>query len=207
MRTANLLTIFIMPKTIAMYGDSYVKRLKDYCDGDLRVPGTVYWFAKGGLRSDFKDRYGLHVDTDGKSNFERLKKVKPDVVFLNVGGNDLTSTTTPRQIYERVVRLVDELKRAGITDVYVAEILTRGDFSKSPDSAMNKTSFDLQRKKINTLLVKEYKEKLIRFPDIRYPADYTADLVHLMPRSSSTPNSGLNKYETRIRRILCSLKN
>lgn len=39
-----------MPKTIAMYGDSYVNRLKEYCDCNLRVPGKVCWFDKGGLR-------------------------------------------------------------------------------------------------------------------------------------------------------------
>ena len=192
--------------TIAMYGDSYIKRLQDYCDGDLRVPATICWFGKGGLRSDFKDRKGLKIGKDAKSNYEKMKKLLPDVVFINVGGNDLTTTTKPREIYDQIAGLIYELQQAGVKEIYVAEILTRGDFSKCPDPDMNKASFDLQRKKINTLLAKEFKEKFIEFPDIQYPTDYLTDRVHLMDHDSTTRNTGLKKFESTLRRIICSLK-
>ena len=102
--------------------------------------------------------------------------------------------------------LVDELKQVGVNVIYVAEIMTRGDFSKSPDTEMNKTSFDCQRRKINTLLAKELKERYVEFADVHYPADYSTDLVHLLNFSDTTNNTGLKKYGRRLRRILCSFK-
>ena len=129
--------IFKMPKTIAFYGDSYVTRLQDYCQEDLRVPGQVLWFGKGGLRTDYIKRDGT-VDVNAKSKFQILKELKPDVVFINVGGNDLTTTSSPRQVFDRILGLTVELQQAGIKDIYVTEILTRGDFSKCPYKQLRK---------------------------------------------------------------------
>ena len=194
-----------MPKTIALYGDSYVERLQKYCHEDLRVPSDVYWFGKGGLRSDFIKRNG-EVDISAKAMFRKLKELKPDAVFLNVGGNDLTTSSEPRQVVDRILGLTAELQQAGVGLVYMTEILTRGDFSKCPDQEMNRTCFDRQRKKINSLLRGELKGKFITFPDINYPDDYLSDLVHLMETSSIKNNTGLKKFESRLRRIICSLK-
>ena len=194
-----------MPLTIVLYGDSYVSRLKNFCAAELRVPANVCWFERSGVRSDFLDKKGK-FDMAAKANYDRMKTLRPDVAFLNVGGNDLTTTSNPREVYGRILCLVDELKQAGVQLIYVAEILTRGDFKKCPDPKMNKVSFDLQRKKINTLLAKELKERFVKFSDIRYPADYDADLVHLLDFSSDTNNTGLKKYESRLRRILCKNK-
>ena len=196
---------FKMPLTIALYGDSYITRLKNFCKSDLRVPANLCWFDKSGVRSDFIDRKG-QIDATAKANYDRLKSLRPDVVFINVGGNDLTTTSNPREVYDRILGLVDELKQVGVKVVYVAEILTRGDFRKCPDPKMNKESCDLQRKKINTLLAKQLKERFLKFSDIRYPNDYSTDLVHLLDFSTATNNTGLKKYESRLRRILCSIK-
>ena len=103
-------------------------------------------------------------------------------------------------------KIVSGLEESGTKTVFIAEIMTRGDFSKSPDSILNKTTFDNKRQKINYRLAKTYKDHLIRFPDMRYPRDYHTDLVHLLQDSSSTNNTGMNKYESRIRRLLCSLR-
>ena len=193
-----------MPTTIALYGDSYVKKLREHCNGDLRVPASIYWFDKGELRADFKKRNG-QIDTDAKALYNRMIDLRPDVV--SVSGNDITSEIKPREIYDPVVTVANDLRDAGITKIFIAEIMTRGDFSKSPDPHLDKATFDRKRQKINSLLAKHFKDKLIRFPDIKYPRDYSTDAVHLMTYSASTNNSGMKKYESRIRRILCSLKN
>ena len=113
-----------MPKTIALYGDSHVERLQEYCHEDLRVPSDVYWLGKGGLRSDFIKRNGK-VDISAKSMFQKLKDLKPDAVFLNVGCNDLTTSSAPRQVVDRILGLTAQLQKAGVGLVYVTEILTR----------------------------------------------------------------------------------
>ena len=199
-------TAIKIPKTIALYGDSYITRRQDNCYEDLHVPCHVYWFGKGGLRSDFINRKGL-FDVDSKSKFQDLKELKPDAVFVNVGGNDLSTTSTPKQIFEQIVSLTVELQQAGVKDIYMAEILTRGDFSRCPDPKMDKTCFDRQRKKINSLLKGEFKANFVRFTDISYPDDYLQDLVHLGTTSSVTRNTGMKKFESRIRQIICRLKN
>lgn len=157
-----------MPLSIALYGDSYVYRLKNYCNTDLRVPANVSWFDKSGLRSDFINRNG-EIDSEATTNFAKLKEEKPDVVFINVGGNDLTTKSNPREIYDRILSLVDELKQAGVKVVYVAGIMARGDFSKSPDPDMNQQSFDLQRRKINTLLAKELRDRFVKLAVVKFP--------------------------------------
>lgn len=197
---------FNMPKTIAIYGDSYVKRLREFCNGELRVPGSIYWYDKGGLRADFRNRDG-QPDAYAISRYNQMVDLHPDIVFLNVSGNDITTKTDPREIIDRVVRITVDLQEAGTTTVFIAEILTRGDFSKSPDSQLDKATFDRKRQKINSGLAKLFKDKLIRFPDIKYPRDYSTDLVHLSSYSATTNNTGLKKYESRIRRLLSSLKN
>ena len=194
-----------MSTTIALYGDTYVKNLRNYCNGDLRVPATVFWFDKGGLRADFKKRDGKRIDTDAKAKYDKMIELRPDVAFINVSGNDITTETKPREIFDRVVKIAEDLRDAGATTVLIAEIMTRGDFSKSPDPTLDKTTFDRKRQKINAFLAKHFKDNLIRFPDIKYPKDYSTDGVHLMTYSDSTNNTGMKKYESRIRRILCSL--
>ena len=78
-------------------------------------------------------------------------------------------------------------------DINVAEILTRGDFSRCTDPKMGKTYSNSQRKKINSLLKGEFKANFVRFPDISYPDDYLQDLVHLGATSSVTHNTGMKK--------------
>ena len=196
-----------MSTLVALYGDSYVKRLRGCCNNDLRVPGTVYWYDKSGLRADLKKRDGQREDTDARAMYNSMLELRPDVAFINVSGNDITSQTTPREIFDRVVSIVNDLQAAGTSTIFVAEIMTRGDFSKSPDQHLDKATFDRKRQKINSLLAQRFKENLIRFSDVRYPDDYDKDQVHLLKNSASTANTGMKKYESRIRRILCSLKN
>ena len=88
-----------MSTTITLYGDRYVKNLRNYCNGDLRVPATVFWFDKGGLRADFKKRDGKRIDTDAKAKYDQMIELRPDVAFINVSGNDITTETKPREIF------------------------------------------------------------------------------------------------------------
>ena len=183
-----------MPKTVAIYGDSYVTRLRIFCYGDLRVPASVYWFEEGG-------------EDDPYETFNEMLDLRPDVAVLSVCANDITSTTVPNDIINRIAQMTFELQEVGTSTVFITEILTRGDFKNSPDPLLDQATFDRKRKKINSGLAKRFKDKLIRFSDMRYPKDYSTDRVHLLDYSEETNNTGLKKYMSRIRRILCSLKN
>ena len=66
-----------MPLTIAFYGDSYVSRLKNFCDAELRVPANICWFEKSGIRSDFLDKKGKFV-VAAQANYDRMNTLRPD---------------------------------------------------------------------------------------------------------------------------------
>ena len=125
-----------MLTSIALYGDSYVKRLREFCNNDLRVPGTVYWYDKGGLRADLKKRYGQREDTDARAMYNSMLELRPNVPFINVSGNDITSQTTPREIFDRMVLIVNDLQAAGTSTIFVAEIMTRGIFQRVPTNTL-----------------------------------------------------------------------
>ena len=184
--------------TFALFGDSYIKRLRHYCNSDLRVPSRVYFYGKGGLRAD-----RMQTDPTAKGLWRRCLRREADVYFVNIGGNDITTTSEPEEIFKRIVKLVDELYRQRrVKMVYVAEIQTRGDFR----GGLTKQEFDDQRRVINDLLQNRYHQYFVRFTDVRYSTDYDTDLVHLDSSERLRRNSGMRKYEGRIKRIFCGYK-
>ncbi|XP_033730279.1 uncharacterized protein LOC117319617 [Pecten maximus] len=147
----------------AVFGSSYVTRLERYCHGDLKVPGTVRFFGKGGMRSDSIPRQLLRD----------LIEYNPDVVLIQLGGNDISATSSPNDIFQRLLTLQVDLHHAGIQEVYFTEIVRRGNFDKSP--GLTATSFEKQRKKINRLLLTRPRYIKIR---VNFPEDYDRDQVH-----------------------------
>ena len=86
--------------------------------------------------------------------------------------------------------------------VYVAEIQTWGDFR----GGLKKQEFDDQTLIINDLLRERYNQYYVSFTDARYPTDYDTDLVHLDSTEQHPRNSGMRKYQSRIKRIFCSYR-
>ena len=65
--------------TFALFGDSYIRRLQKYCNGDFAVPGEVYFYRKMGLRTDRMEP-GL---------WKRCLRREADVCFISVGGKNI----------------------------------------------------------------------------------------------------------------------
>ena len=138
------LVAFLKITTFALFGDSYIKRLRHYCNGDMAVPGRVYFYCKGGLRTD-----RLKTDPTAKELWKRCLRREADVYLIKISGNDITATSEPEDIFERIVKLVDQVyRRRRVKTVYVAQIQTRGDFR----GGLTKHEFDDQRLIINYLL-------------------------------------------------------
>ncbi|OWF41035.1 hypothetical protein KP79_PYT18979 [Mizuhopecten yessoensis] len=74
----------------------------------------------------------------------------PDIVVIQLGGNDIAATSSPNDIFQTLLKLQTDLQTAGIKEVYFTEIVPRGNFDKSP--GLTATSFDKQRNKINRLM-------------------------------------------------------
>lgn len=70
---------------------------------------------------------------------KRCLRREADVYLINIGGNDTTTISEPDDIFERIVKLVDQLyRRRRVKMVYVAEIKTRVDFR----GGLTKQEFD-----------------------------------------------------------------
>ena len=106
---------------IALFGDSYIKRLGKY----LEVPGECRFFGVGGMRADRPHQEVLN----------QLLEFQPDTVFVFIGGNDISVNSSPRQTFDDILSIMDSIDYNGATTVYIGEILTRGQFSKSPGLA------------------------------------------------------------------------
>ena len=117
---------------IALLGDSYISRLERFCDGNLKIPGHVKFFGKGGMRtpSDFLDG---------------LLAFQADVVFLSLGGNHIQYNSTPKEIISRILSIRETLITNGVKTVFIAEISERGCFTKSPQ--LTAKAFNAQRQK------------------------------------------------------------
>ena len=57
-----------------------------------------------------------------------MKHYRPDVVFMNLGGNDITKSTDIQNLVKRLKNIFKELYENGITKVFVATVIERGSF-------------------------------------------------------------------------------
>ena len=117
----------------------------------------------------------MRVGSLPRDMLQALRTLLPDVVVIQLGGNDIGATTSPTDIFDRLMDLNRDLHDAGIPDVFFTEIVRRGNFDKSP--GLTKTSFDKQRNKINRLMKTRLKDHYIDLR-VHYPADYDHHLVH-----------------------------
>ena len=77
----------------ALFGSSYISRLERFCNGDLQVPMSCHFFGAGGMK----------VTSISVPKYTQLLQLNPDYVFIQLGGNDISSTTTPREIFEKII--------------------------------------------------------------------------------------------------------
>ena len=151
----------------------------------FQIPGVVGFFGKGGMTAEFYN----------KDKYNAMKDFRPDVVFLNLGGNDIRSDSKPSDIASNVLNLVRIMKQDSVKTVYYAEICERGKFPK--DKKLTKKCFNSQRRKINKIIDKSGAVKFVTL-SMRFPKDYSADKTHF-----SKP-SGMKKYLFSVRRVLMS---
>ena len=72
----------------------------------------------------------MRTDNINRNLYQELLRAKAGFVVANVGGNDISPTSTPDEIFRRIVEIAEDLYESGVKTVYIAEVLTRGDFSK-----------------------------------------------------------------------------
>lgn len=176
----------------ALLGDSYIGRLGRFCGGFLGVPGECRFYCVGGMRADSVDQRVLRA----------LMEFQPETVFVCLGGNDISMNSSPRQTFDDITKVVNILTNNGAKNVYIGEIMTRGQFSRSP--GLTKEIFDKKRKLINKHLKKKYGRFFVTFSDIHFPDHYDEDKVHLnTARTVRDSVPGMKKFQCRLLHVLC----
>ncbi|XP_052770941.1 uncharacterized protein LOC128210628 [Mya arenaria] len=152
-------------KKVAIFGDSHVWRLDAFCNEDLKVPMEVRFFGAGGMKAS-KPKPGL---------LKQVKMYGADLVVVSLGGNDITTTSVPKDIVAAVLDIAQDFLDSGVSTILVLEIGERGAFR----DGLGYRSFASQRARINQLLGKRERElvEVLRLPHIRLPAEFMRDKV------------------------------
>ena len=89
------------------------------------MPGSVEFYGVGGMgvsRQRPKDSV----------KYEQLKQVNPDVVIMNLCGNDIHTSVTPRVVTKALKSEIDFFNKPGVKTIiiykYFLEICVRGCF-------------------------------------------------------------------------------
>ncbi|KAK3094495.1 hypothetical protein FSP39_002503 [Pinctada imbricata] len=106
-----------------------------------------------------------------------LLEFHPVVVFVVIGGSDITESCVPADVFRNIMALVETIKDAGTERVYVTEILHRGAFPNAPE--MTEKRFNSIRSSINKKICKTFGQVRVKADDIKFPKHYEDDLVYL----------------------------
>ena len=66
---------------------------------------------------------GMSTRRKFQNKFDEMKHYRLDVVFMNLGGDDVTESTDIQNLVKRLKNFVKELYENGITKVFVATVI------------------------------------------------------------------------------------
>ena len=149
-----------------IFGDSYVTHLEGFTGGRSEVSNCRFFGVSG-----------MSTGRKFQDKFDELKHYRPDVVFMNLGGNDITESTDIQNLVKRLKNIVRELYENGTTKVFVATVIERGSFPEW--TGLTRPRFNKIRHALNKKLRTELGTDLVDVgKKIKYPRHNNNDLVH-----------------------------
>ena len=113
------------PATILILGDSHVRRLMVYSDKQFGTydnmglhfqVANVNWYGIGGLT----------IERLRSSHYQIVTEVKPDIVYVHIGGNDLSCLyKSPEDVGEALEDLVADLHDSQVKQIVISQQLFR----------------------------------------------------------------------------------
>ena len=64
----------------------------------------------------------------GNEMKRKMKAANPNVLFLSIGGNDISPASDPKEIFKGICELVQDFQNTGVCHVCISEILQRAVF-------------------------------------------------------------------------------
>ena len=120
---------------------------------------------------------GMSTRRKFQDMFDEMKHYRPDVVFMNLGGNDITESTDIQNLVKRLKDIVKELYENGITKVFVATVIEQSSFPEW--TGLTRPIFSKIRHALNKKLRTELGTDLVDVrKKIKYHRHYNNDLVH-----------------------------
>src|SRR5215469_1776281 len=151
---------------IAIVGHSYINRMPKI----FFTRATIRKFCYGGAHaSSFPD----------SDQFLDLQEFDPDIIYLQIGGNDINRHSDPEIIFQDILGLVWQWNygRRNIP-ILVGEIEKR-----TKPRGMTINQYDSQRRYLNDLLEEEFGDKFVRFSFVMNHY-LSSDGVHLTEEGS-----------------------
>ena len=118
----NNVTQELKKKKVLIAGSSYVRRLKEFAIEkeavNLNVKKcNIHWHGVGGNTIDKFREYDMSV----------VKNLSPDIVFLQIGSNDLCHKTRgePELVFTKLEAAIKDLQDIGVSHVVVGQIFYR----------------------------------------------------------------------------------
>ena len=150
----------------AIFEASYVTHLEKFTGGRSEVSNCRFFGVSGmSTRRKFQDK------------FDEMKHYRPDVVFMNLGGNNITESTDIQNLVKRLKNIVKELYENGITKVFVATVNEQASFPEW--TSLTRLIFNKIRHALNKKLRTELGTDLVDVgKKIKYHRHYNDDLVH-----------------------------
>lgn len=127
-------------------GHSFIRRLRDW----MRVNGRV--MRHGNLDVHLHGVGGRTVPQVYHLDMQLVERISPDVILLQLGGNDINDTTSATDVLVKLKRLITVLReKHPDSTIIVASI-----FCRRRPRGLSSRSYDRKKKRVNKFLLKEF---------------------------------------------------
>ena len=127
-------------------GHSFVRRLRDWMrDNDREM-------SRGSLDVHLHGVGGRTVRQVYDLDLKRVERIHPDVILLQLGGNDISSCTSASDVLVRLERLITVLRqKCPDSTIIVASI-----FCRRRPRGLSSRSYDRKKKRVNKFLLRKF---------------------------------------------------
>lgn len=138
-------------KKVSLCGHSFIRRLEDetYANPKLEksmniAEADITWLHKGGMTW-----FSFGEAREGK---QAVIQSKPDLLYLELGTNDLDSYMPPLDVAQKAISVVNELLDSGVKRVILGEVIPRSRSGRVPLSMFEENEYAYNNFMTNMLI-------------------------------------------------------